>query len=183
MPLLVELTAAELAFLKKYGLDASNVYDGRGQSQGERETAAKQGGFDVILGARCTKPDAHRLKTRSHHCAQCETSRLARQLRHNAPGYVYIAGSLQTRLLKIGIAADIEQRARTLQYETGYGSAPDWTFLFHAKVAKKGEVETAALRSLNAFKVVRPYVKNGAQQEAAELLEAPSARRWPPSST
>ena len=139
MPLLVELTAAELAFLKKYGLDASNVYDGRGQSQGERETAAKQGGFDVILGARCTNARCPSPENPAHITApNARRAGLPARLRHNAPGYVYIAGSLQTRLLKIGIAADIEQRARTLQYETGYGAAPDWKLLFHAKVAKKG---------------------------------------------
>jgi T5orf172 domain len=86
---------------------------------------------------------------------------------------VYIAGSIQTKLLKIGISNNVEQRAITAQYDDGCGSAPDWKILFHAKVAKKGEVEATALRSLNAYKVVRPYVKNGAHQEAAELLKAP----------
>jgi T5orf172 domain len=174
MTMLVEktgLTAAELAFLEKYGLSASNVYDGRGQSKAKREAAAKQGGFDLILAAGCTN-GGHRLKTRSGHCAQCDTSKLARQTRYNTPGSVYIAGSLRTKLLKIGSTDDVEQRERTLQYERGYGSAPDWKVLFHAKVAKKGEVEGAALRSLERYKVPRPYV-NGSQQEAAELLNAP----------
>src|ERR1700722_10422251 len=172
MTLLVELTAAELAFVEKYGLDANNVYDGRGQSKGKREVAAKHGGFDLILAAGCIN-GGHRLKTRSGHCAQCNPVNLARQTRYNTAGSVYIAGSLQDRLLKIGSTDDVEQRTRTLQYESGYGSAPDWTMLFHAKVAKKGEIEAAALRALKAFKVVRPYVKNGAQQEAGELLDAP----------
>jgi hypothetical protein len=166
------VTAAEIAFLEKYGLSASNVYDGRGQSKAKREAAAKEGGFDLILSAGCTN-GGHRLKTRSGHCAQCDTSKLARQTRYNTPGSVYIAGSLQTKLLKIGSTDDVEQRARTLQYERGYGAAPDWKLLFHARVAKKGEVEGAALRSLNAYKVARHYVKNGAPQEAVELLRAP----------
>src|SRR6478672_11099576 len=105
---LIILTDAEIAFLEKYGLSASNVYDGRGQSQEKREAAAKQGGFDVILAANCTKPNPHRLKTRSHHCAQCDPSKLARQIRYNTPGSVYIAGSLQTKLLKIGSTDDVE---------------------------------------------------------------------------
>jgi hypothetical protein len=164
------LTAAEIAFLEKYGLAASNVYDGRGQSKSKREHAAKLGGFDLILAAGCTN-GGHRLKTRSGHCAQCDTSKLARQTRYNTPGSVYIAGSLQTELLKIGSTDDVEQRARTLQYERGYGAAPDWKLLFHARVAKKGEVEGAALRSLKPYKAARPYVKNGSQQEAAELFK------------
>lgn len=175
MTMLVELTTAELAFLEKYGLSASNVYDGRGQSKAKREAAAKQGGFDLILAAGCTN-GGHRLKTRPGHCAQCDTSKLARQTRYNTPGSVYIAGSLQTKLLKIGSTDDVEQRARTLQYERGYGAAPDWKLLFHARVARKGEVEAAALRSLNAYKVARHYVKNGAHQEAAELLEVPFSK-------
>ena len=154
MNMLVELTAAELAFLKKYGLSANNVYDGRGQSKIKREAAAKRGGFDLILAAGCTN-GGHRLKTRPGHCAQCDTSKLARQTRYNTSGSVYIAGSLQTRLLKIGSTDNVELRERTLLYESGYASAPDWKLLFHTRVAKKGEVEAAALRSLNYCKVAR----------------------------
>ena len=168
---LIILTEVELAFLAKYGLSASNVYDVRGQSRAKREAAAKEGGFDVILAASCTNPNPHRLKTRSHHCAQCDPSKLARQIRYNTPGSIYIAGSLQTKLLKIGITAYVEQRSRTLQYENGYGSAPDWKLLLHAWVAKKGVVEAAALRSLKRYKVARHYMKSGSQQEAAELLK------------
>lgn len=172
MTMLVELTTAELAFLKKYGLSADHVYDGRRLSRLNGGAEAREAGSVLVLGAACGK-GGHRLFTRSGHCIQCDTSNLARQTRYNTPGSVYIAGSLETKLLKIGSTDDVEQRERTLQFESGYGSAPDWKILFHAKVAKKGEVEATALRSLNAYKVVRPYVKNGAHQEAAELLKAP----------
>jgi hypothetical protein len=175
MTMLVELTTAELAFLEKYGSSASNVYDGRGQSKERRKDAAKQGGFDLILAAGCTN-GGHRLKTRAGHCAQCDTSKLARQTRYNSPGFVYIAGSASMNLLKIGITDDVLQRTETLAYERGYGGADDWEKLFHIRVGQKGKLEHDALTLLSAHRVSRLYLKNGKQQAATELLQAPFER-------
>jgi hypothetical protein len=50
-------------------------------------------------------------------------------------------------------------------------------------VARKGEVEAAALRALNHCKVARPYVKNVHGKRPPSCSMRPSARRWPPSST
>ena len=93
-----------------------------------------------------------------------------------APGFVYIAGSPSTRFLKIGITDDVLQRTETLAYERGYGGADDWEKLFHIKVGQKGRLEHDALALLSAHRVSRPYLKNGKQQAATELLQAPFER-------
>jgi len=115
------LTPTEIAFLTAIGLTAADVFDGRGMSQAGRRAAAKAAGRRVILcSGRCEKGD-HRLKWRPGHCAQCNPAGFAYNGRYDTPGFVYIAGSPSTGLLKIGITDDIEQRADTLNYKQAYG--------------------------------------------------------------
>lgn len=163
------LTREETAFLKSQGLSAADVYDGRMQSSAGWKAGVRAAGLTVVLGTPC-KNGGHRLRTRSGHCAQCDTSKLSYQKRHHTPGYVYIAGSKSARLLKIGTAVDIEQRKRNLCNQA-YGGIRDWTMLFTAKVQNGGKTEGDAIRRLKAFQVVRLYDKDGLQQEAAEMLQ------------
>lgn len=163
------LTRDEVAFLKSQGLSAADVYDGRGKTSAAWKAGVRAAGLTVVLGSSC-KSGGHRLRTRSGHCAQCDTSKLSYQKRHHSPGYVYIAGSKSARLLKIGTAIDIEQRTRNLCNQA-YGGMRDWVMLFTAKVENGGQTEGEAIRRLKSFKVVRNYDKDGYQQEAAEMLQ------------
>lgn len=162
------LTAAELGFLASQKLSAEDVYDGRGQSGSQWKTEASLSGKSIVLGSPC-KSASHRLKTRAGHCAQCDPKKLAYQSRHNTPGYVYIAGSLSARLLKIGTAKNVETRERNLCLEA-YGGISDWKMLFYAKVENGGKIEGDALRGLEHFKTGRGYRKDGSSQQASEIL-------------
>ena len=143
------LTPGELAFLKSQNLTADDVYDGRYQSAARWKAGVRVAGLALVLGAACSR-GGHRLRTRSGHCAQCDTRNIAYQDRHHSPGYVYIAGSLSAKLLKIGIAVDVEQRKRNLRHQA-YGGIHDWEMLFYAKVENRGKVEREALRLLQRF--------------------------------
>lgn len=162
------LTPGELAFLKSQNLTADDVYDGRYQSAARWKAGVRVAGLALVLGAACSR-GGHRLRTRSGHCAQCDTRNIAYQDRHHSPGYVYIAGSLSAKLLKIGIAVDVEQRKRNLRHQA-YGGIYDWEMLFYAKVENRGKVEREALRLLQKFSITRAYEKDGSLQEASELL-------------
>ena len=163
------LTRDELEFLKGQGLTTVDVYDGRKQSSAAWKVGVRQAGKAVVLGTPCAAK-GHRLRTRSGHCAQCDTAKLSYQKRHNTEGYVYIAGSKSARLLKVGTCVDIEQRRRNLRNQR-YGNISDWEMLFTAKVDTGGKVEGSALSLLSPYKVVRPYEKDGKKQEAAEMLK------------
>ncbi len=164
----MNLTPAELKFLEHFHLKPGDVYDGRGQTQDRRRAEAKKLGKTLILGSPCGAA-GHRLQTRSHHCVQCNPKKLAYQNRHTVPGYVYIAGSKIGRVIKVGTASKIDQRHKQLRAER-YGGLGDWVVLFHMKVQEGGKVEQAALSHLQKFSTVREYVKNGANQQAGEIL-------------
>lgn len=163
------LTRDELDFLKIQGLTTADVYDGRGQSSATWKAGVRAAGKTVVLGTPCSSK-GHRLRTRSGHCAQCDTAKLSYQKRHNSEGYIYIAGSKSAKLLKVGTCVDIEQRRKNLRYQT-YGGISDWEMLFTAKVDAGGKVEGDALSRLSKSKVVRMYDKDGKKQEAAEMLK------------
>jgi T5orf172 domain len=167
------LTPTELAFLTAMKLTAADVFDARGMSRADRRAAAKAAGCRIIVGNKACDDGGHRLRWRPGHCAPCNPAGFAYNGRYDTPGFVYIAGSPSTGLLKIGVTDDIDQRAETLNYKQAYGGLRDWEVLCRLKVAEKGKVEHDALALLNHCKEPRSYFKNGKQQVATELLRAP----------
>ncbi|MDH2092045.1 GIY-YIG nuclease family protein [Rhizobium pusense] len=163
------LTKNETEFLRTQGLTAVDVYDRRGQSSASWKAGVRSAGKTVALGTPCTSK-GHRLRTRSGHCAQCDTAKLSYQKRHDTEGYIYVAGSKVAKLLKVGTCVDIVQRRRNLRNQM-YGGISDWEMLFTAKVDAGGKVEGDALARLSKHKVVRMYEKDGKTQEAAEMLK------------
>jgi hypothetical protein len=162
------LSVSELAFLAQHGFTEADVLDVRGKSSQQWKAEIRVQKKAFALGTPCTA-SGHRLRTRAGHCAQCDPSKIAYQGRYHQPGYVYIAGSLRSRVVKIGTAVDCEQRERNLNAQQ-YGAITDWRMLFHIKVDNAGEIEQNALRLLRRFKSVRRFNKDGAFVDAGEIL-------------
>jgi hypothetical protein len=158
----------ELRWLARHGFSTDDVYDGRGQSQRARRRGAKDVGKTLVLGSVCQH--GHRLKTRSHHCVQCNPINLAFQQRYRSPGYVYVAGSLSGRVIKIGTARDISQRENQLRSERHAGLG-DWEVLFFIRVTEAGRVEHEASERLASRRVYRQYIKDGICQMATEVIQ------------
>jgi hypothetical protein len=92
------------------------------------------------------------------------------QQRYNAPGYVYIAGSLSGRVIKFGTAVDITQRENQLRKERHAG-LDDWEVLFFIKVDQAGRVEDEASKRTPGKHVYRNYIKDNVAQTAIEVFE------------
>jgi hypothetical protein len=86
--------------------------------------------------------------------------------RYYDPGYVYIAGSLSHRVLKIGTTVNIRQQERRLR-RTAYGSIDDWVLLYYVWVAEGGRVEHDARRR---YRQLRMYNKEGHRQKGREIV-------------
>lgn len=112
------LTKDEVNFFKNQGLSPDDVYDGRSESSAAWKAGVRSAGKTVVLGTPCSSKN-HRLRTRSGHCAQCDTAKLSYQKRHNTEGYVYIAGSKSAKLLKVGTCVDVDRRRKNLRHQ-GY---------------------------------------------------------------
>ena len=161
------LTESELRFLDRYRLGPEDVYDGRFIRKYIWQNAAKREGKTLVLGSPCRKL-GHRLRTRAGHCVQCNPKNLKFEERFSTKQCVYIAGSLEARLIKVGTCKDIEQREGQMRYER-YGDAGDWECLLFLIVDNAGQVEDKVQKRLSQFAVARPYWKDGVQQMATEL--------------
>jgi hypothetical protein len=89
--------------------------------------------------------------------------------RYYGPGYVYIAGSLSHRVLKIGTTVNIRQQERRLR-RTAYGSIEDWTLLYYVWVDEGGRIEHDARRVLKRYRQLRMYDKEGHRQKGREIV-------------
>ena len=171
------LTGSELAFLSRHGYGPDDIFDARGMAQAGWKRKAKQAGKSLALGNGCTN-GGHRLKTRAGHCAQCDPRRLAFLERHSSVGWLYIAGSSDKQLIKIGTCTNRNQRCDRL-CSTGYGGASDWKMLYWVWVAGAGALETSTLAKLYRYRVSHEYMKDGAIQSSYEMNTRPFAASSP----
>ena len=89
--------------------------------------------------------------------------------RYYEPGYVYIAGSLSARVMKIGTTVNIGNQEKRLRRDR-YGSIDDWVLLYYVWVDQRGRIEHDALRTLRQYKDPRQYIKNGRPQIGREIV-------------
>ncbi len=89
--------------------------------------------------------------------------------RYYEPGYVYIAGSLSNRVLKIGTTKRIWRQQQYLRTKR-YGTIRDWVLLYHVWVEQGGKTEHDARRRLRSARVLRFYEKDGRMQRGRELV-------------
>jgi hypothetical protein len=92
--------------------------------------------------------------------------------RYYAPGYVYIAGSLSDRAIKIGITTRIDRQQSKLRY-LRYGNIGDWVLLYYVWVDGGGRIEHAARRRLRHYQSLRMYKKDGWWQKGREIVLCP----------
>jgi hypothetical protein len=102
-----------------------------------------------ISPSRCY--NGHRLRSRPGHCIQCDTARIAFVKRHHDAAYIYIAGSLASKVVKVGNAIWPWRRVGALNTRR-YGGITDWVMLFRSKFEGAGKIEFAAHGLLNRYR-------------------------------
>jgi T5orf172 domain len=161
------LTESELRFLRSQGLGPDDVMDVRHMSQWHWFQRIKEEGKSIALGSKCRKA-GHRLRSTKGHCVQCDTKVLAFAGRFNLKQYLYIAGSLKARLIKIGVCKDLSQRLRQICAER-HGDARDWEVLYAVEIERAGELEDRVLTRLGQYSIYSTYWKDGVIQQSIEL--------------
>jgi hypothetical protein len=86
--------------------------------------------------------------------------------RHYEPGYVYIAGSLSNRILKIGMTVNIRGQEKRLRRDR-YGSIDDWVLLYYVWVEERGKTEHDARRRLRRYRTYACTTRTGARRRDA----------------
>lgn len=107
--------------------------------------------------------NGHTFRDRNGHCIVCNTANITFQLRKHASGYVYIAGSLRFRLMKIGITNNIKSREISLNKDS-YAGTDDWQLLYSFYSTRDtGLIENEVISRLSTYRPAYPfsYFKSG----------------------
>lgn len=123
---MAKLTNEQILFLKSQNLSPSMLFDATGLSQAERLRAMDEQGIHFYFGGAPCKKEGHTLRTKSGHCIQCHTGKIAYQLRNSAAGYVYLAYSPEYRYVKIGYSRLHPQERGAFLRNEAYGNIRDW---------------------------------------------------------
>lgn len=164
----MKLTMQEGLFLTSQALSADDVYDCSGQPARRFADQARVAGKMIMLSTPCAQ-HGHRLRNRSGHCVQCDTSKLSFQSRHRVEGWVYVAYSAAKKLTKVGSSTNIKIREKKLRSD-GVANSADWQIVFHAKTIECGQLEQAVHVALVQYLQRTEYLKDGQKQISRECF-------------
>jgi hypothetical protein len=168
-----DFNTAQIAFIKSQKLSTSMFFDGTGLSKLKRnEEMERQGKFFYFGGSPCKK-GGHSLRAKSVHCIECDTSQITYQLRNYAKGFVYLAYSPTTKLIKIGYSNTHPQDRGNFLRKEAYGNIQDWDIKKIAFVEKDaGKTEFSIHSKLEEYQKPIKYEKNKGQYvECREIFK------------
>lgn len=157
---MTKLTKNQISFLERHKISLGSVFDATGLSRNDYRKEMKELEKVVAIGVTKCKKKGHQIRTRSGHCAQCNPASLAFQARNTALAYVYIGGSLNLKLIKVGMSKDVQSRFTSLN-DLGYGGVSDWTCLYWKNTINAGEIEFHTHASLNKYAAPTTYKRFG----------------------
>jgi hypothetical protein len=167
---MTQLTEDQKQFLNSKGVIDSEIFDATNLKKSEYSKLMRELDYKVAYGVTPCAKGNHSLRDRNGNCLQCNPLILAYAKNHNDGGYVYIAHSKSSKLIKIGSTSNISKRGATLK-EHQYGSQSDWEIAYYTYVEKKrGAIETEIQTLLKEHYVISHYFKNGVKQSTYEIF-------------
>jgi len=136
---MADLTDDELRFLYTQRIDESAVMDCSSMRPLHYKWAMEEEGYLWCISATYCY-NGHRLRSRPGHRIQCDTSRIAFVKRHHEAAYIYIAGSLASKVVKVGNAIWPERGVGALNTRY-YGGITDWVIPNHINFESAGKIE------------------------------------------
>lgn len=167
-------TPAELAFLRQHRIPASEIFHAEGLPKKRYRLMMDELDAILVTGAAPCKAAGHTIRTKSGHCAQCDTSRIAFQRRYRANGFVYVAWSRRLDLVKVGSSLDPDQRIASLS-QSGYGGATDWRLVRQFWCSQAGSVEFHAHAQLESKLEEVNYYRDGVEVLCREVFRVPAS--------
>jgi hypothetical protein len=169
---MAQLTNEQIHFLKKQKVSPSLLFDATGLSAEERKKTMTSLEKQFYYGGAVCKTGGHSLRTKSGHCIQCDTSKIAYQQRSSASGYVYLAHSKSTNLIKVGYTKSHPQDRGKFLRDEAYGGIKDWDIKKLVELEKDaGKVEFNIHNALEQYQRPHFYEKGkGSVVECREIF-------------
>lgn len=159
------LTQDQISFLESHGIAPSQVFDAsRCRSAAERERRMEEQELHFYFGGALCAKAGHSLRSKKGFCIQCDTAKIAYQRRSTASGYIYLAHSATTGLIKIGFTKHHPQERAALLRDQRYANAADWDVKRLAKFDRDaGRKEFAIHAALASHQKTITYEKTAGE--------------------
>ena len=165
---MAQLNSIQKDFLAQHNIPLSWVFDASGFGRNEYSTLMRKEEKYFAYGvSQCL--NGHTLRRRKGNCIQCRPANIAFELRHRAAAYVYIAGSMTSKLVKIGSSKDPSNRLYIANLDR-YGGVFDWRLLYSVHVPQAGKIETDVQSTLRPYQRRIDFYRNGIEQVANECF-------------
>jgi len=162
------LSKSQKLFLVEQGIGLNQIFDAKNLAKSEYKAKMKATNKIIAFNVSPCQKEGHTLRTRSGHCAQCNTAHLGFQKRNDYAGFVYIAGTKEGKLIKVGFTSGVEKRSESLN-RTKYGGFSDWDILFAISCINAGEIETKTKSELRNYSIIRVYDHDSKMQKTDEI--------------
>lgn len=167
----MKLTNEQVNFLNQHGIPIAKVFDASGMKRPKYIAAMKAVGARIAIGVPpCTSMEQHTMKWRSGHCAVCNPNSVVYAKRYEIEGEVYVAASMKTGLIKIGMAEVATERLRNMNYN-GYGGVNDWEVKFVKRIKNVGKIEYESQKAINHFRLPMVYERDGVDVDCREIFK------------
>ena len=103
---MAKLTSEQLAFLNCHGVSISEVYDATGMRRKHYYSDMKLLEMRVAIGVTPCTNKGHTMRNRNGRCVQCNPASFAFERRYEQEAFVYIAGSIRKKIIKVGAIRD-----------------------------------------------------------------------------
>lgn len=167
------LTNEQMDFLNRMDIGLESVFDAKGMSHSEYKLKMKELNKLVAYNVTPCQKSGHTLRYRDGHCCQCNPSQRAYREMYYSADFVYIAGTLTGKIIKIGaerIKEHFETRSKSIN-RTEYAGYDDWEILFQAKSEYAGRIESKTKSALKDFAFLIYYYHGGAWHKSTETFK------------
>jgi hypothetical protein len=172
---LATLTQKQRSFLEENGISIGSVFDATGLGPKEYHAEMDALGKSVAIGVTECARGGHSMRTRAGHCVFCNPTALAFQERWTQQAFVYLAGSLTLKVVKVGFATHVENRITSLN-SLHYAGGTDWVLLYWAETKNAGRHEYETHKILSAYASPRTYTREGRKIDCLETFACDAPR-------
>lgn len=167
---MAKLNDDQIAFLRSHNIEIDEMFDASGMRPEQRKAAMEAVGKRFYFGGAPCARAGHTLRVKAGHCIQCAPQHIAFGTRYSTSSALYVAASMQGRVVKVGLAKSPQDRLKHLLSES-YGGFADWVILATTNVVEEaGRLEAAVQQQLGHFSRDGVYRKGGAELNARELF-------------
>lgn len=171
--LLSILSPEQNSFINSLGIKSSQIFNATNMTRKQYSKVMKDNDFKVAFGVTPCKKGNHTLRNSSGNCLQCFPLSTTYEENYKRSGYIYIAHSTSSNLIKIGSTNNVEARAKSLNNKE-YGNCTDWVIYsyIHSEI-NCGNLEKKLHSLINKHKVITHYINNKQPQATYELFNYP----------